>query len=153
VGRNLVGLAGWLAVTFAAAFAGSRSMPDDWYALIAKPSWTPPNAVFGPVWTGLYLAMAIAAWLVWRRAGFAGAGAALALYGLQLVLNGLWSYLFFGRHQPGWAFADIVALWCVILATTVAFARVHLGAMVLMLPYLAWVTFAAALNFAIWRMN
>ena len=151
--KLLAGLAGWLVVTFAAAWAGSRYMPGDWYAALAKPAWNPPNWIFGPVWTVLYVLMAVAAWLVWRQAGFAGAGAALGLFGVQLVLNALWSYLFFGLHRIDWALADILALWAAILAVLVLFWRVQAAAGTLLLPYLAWVSFATVLNFALWRLN
>jgi len=152
-GKSLLGLFGWLVVCFSAAAVGSRFLPGDWYATLAKPPWNPPSAVFAPVWTVLYATMAVAAWLVWRRAGFAGAGVALAAFGAQLALNALWSYLFFGLHRPGVAFADIVALWFAILAVVLLFRRHDGWAGVLMVPYLMWVGFAACLNFALWRLN
>ncbi len=151
--RNLLGLAGWLVASFAAGWIGSRYLPGEWYAGLAKPSWTPPSAVFAPVWLSLYALMGVAAWLVWRRAGFAGAGPALGLFLGQLVLNALWSYLFFGLHRPGTAFLEIVVLWLLILAVAVLFGRESRAAGVMLVPYLAWVGFAAALNFAIWRLN
>ena len=151
--KSILGLLGWLGVTFAAAWAGSRFMPGAWYAALAKPSWNPPNAIFAPVWSVLYGLMAVAAWLVWRRAGFSGAGAALGLFAVQLILNALWSYLFFGRHQPGLAFGDIVVLWVAILSVVLLFWRVDRVAGALLLPYLAWVGFAAYLNFTLWRLN
>jgi tryptophan-rich sensory protein len=151
--KSILGLLGWLGVTFAAAWAGSRFMPGAWYAALAKPAWNPPNAIFAPVWSVLYGLMAVAAWLVWRRAGFSGAGAALGLFAVQLILNALWSYLFFGRHQPGLAFGDIVVLWVVILSVVLLFWRVDRVAGALLLPYLAWVGFAAYLNFTLWRLN
>ena len=149
----IVGLVLWILVSLAAGGIGSRFMPGEWYASLSKPSWTPPNAVFGPVWTLLYLLMGIAAWLVWRKAGFSGAPGALILFFAQLALNILWSYLFFGRQQPGVAFVEIVALWLVILATVVSFWRVYALAGVLLIPYLCWVGFASALNFELWRRN
>ena len=152
-GKSVLGLLGWLVVCFAAAAVGSRFLPGAWYATLTKPAWNPPSSVFAPVWTVLYTAMGVAAWLVWRRAGFAGASAALALFGTQLVLNALWSYLFFGLHRPGAAFADIVALWVVILVVAVLFWRVDWRAGALMAPYLVWVGFASCLNFALWRLN
>lgn len=126
---------------------------DGWYQTLAKPTWNPPDWVFGPVWTTLYVLMAIAAWLVWRPAGFRGAPTPLALFVIQLFLNIVWSWVFFGGHQPGWALAEIVVLWGVIVATTVAFFRRSQAAGWLMVPYLAWVSFASVLNFAIWRLN
>ncbi len=124
----------------------------DWYAALRKPMWSPPNWVFGPVWTILYIAMAVAAWLVWRMPG-TGRWPALLLFGVQLVLNAAWSALFFGLRNPGLAFADIVLLLFAILVTVVRFGRLSAWAAVLMLPYLAWVSFATALNGAIWRLN
>lgn len=151
--RSAFGLVGWLIVSFAAAAIGSRYLPGAWYASLAKPAWNPPAAVFAPVWTVLYASMGVAAWLVWRRAGFGGAGAALALFGAQLVLNAAWSYLFFGLHRPDLAFLDIVALWVAILVVAVLFGRQDRRAGALMVPYLVWVGFASCLNFALWRLN
>jgi len=153
MGKNAVGLAGWLAVTFAAAWIGSRYMPGDWYASLVKPSWNPPNYLFGPVWTVLYVLMAVAAWLVWRKADFSGAGPALTLFVVQLALNALWSYLFFGQHRPDIAFFDIVALWVAIVVVAALFWKVDDVAGGLMVPYVLWVTFASYLNFVLWRLN
>jgi benzodiazapine receptor len=153
IGKSTIGLAGWLVITFAAAWIGSRYMPGAWYASLAKPSWNPPNTIFGPVWTVLYVIMGVAAWLVWRKVGFSGAGSALILFVAQLALNALWSYLFFGLHRPDMAFIDIVALWVVILAVAVLFWRVDHVAGGLLVPYLAWVGFASYLNFVLWRLN
>jgi benzodiazapine receptor len=149
----MIGLVGWLALAFSAAAVGSRFLPGAWYATLSKPAWNPPAAVFAPVWTVLYASMGVAAWLVWRRAGFAVAGPALAAFCAQLVLNAAWSYLFFGLHRPGIAFADILALWVVILVVVLLFWRVDWRAGALMVPYLVWVGFASCLNFALWRMN
>jgi translocator protein len=151
--KSAIGLVGWLAVSLAAGWIGSRYMPGVWYASLAKPSWTPPNAIFGPVWSVLYLLMGVAAWLVWRRAGFSGAGIALALFVGQLALNALWSYLFFGLHRLDIAFFDIVVLWVAILVVMVMFWREDWVPGALMLPYLVWVGIASFLNFALWRLN
>ena len=150
---NLLALLVSLAVTFSAAWIGSRFMPGAWYAALEKPAWTPPNAVFAPVWTLLYALMAIAAWLVWRRAGPTASGLALALYGLQLALNALWSYLFFGRQAPAAALFDIMLLWIVLVAVTIVFWRLTWAAGALLVPYVLWVSFAACLNFALWWLN
>lgn len=154
---RLLGLLFSICVCFAAAATGSMfTYPEieGWYAALRKPSWNPPNWVFGPVWSALYLMMALAAWLVWRRKGLTkDTRPALALFALQLVLNALWSILFFGRHNPGAAFIEIILLWSAILATLLLFRRTSTAASLLMLPYLLWVTFAAVLNFTIWRMN
>jgi translocator protein len=154
--RQWIGLAIFVAICFAAAGVGSlftTPVIPEWYARLRKPPWTPPNWVFGPVWSALYLAMAVAAWLVWRKKGLAGAAIPMTLFFVQLVLNVGWSFLFFGLQRPGLAFAEIILLWLAILATLIAFWHVALVAGLLLLPYLLWVTFAAALNFAIWRMN
>src|SRR5690606_24204141 len=123
---------------------------EGWYRTIEKPSWNPPGWIFGPVWTTFYILMAV---VVWRPAGFAAAAMPLSLFAVQLVLNIAWSWIFFGLHQPGWAFAQIVLLWLAIAATTAAFYRSSPVAGSMMLPYLAWVSFASVLNFTIWRMN
>lgn len=126
---------------------------SDWYLTLNRPSWNPPSWLFGPVWTALYVGMAVAAWLVWREAGLDGAMAALTLWGVQLALNLAWSGLFFALRSPGWALVEIGVLWLAILATTVLFFRHSTWAGALMAPYLAWVTFAAVLNAAIVRLN
>ena len=151
--KNSIGLVCWLLITFSAAWIGSRYMPGEWYAAIMKPSWNPPNWIFGPVWTLLYILMGISAWLVWKKAGFAGAGPALGLFIGQLALNALWSYLFFGMHRIDLALMEIVVLWLAILAIMVLFWRVHVTAGALFIPYLAWVSFASFLNFTLWRLN
>jgi translocator protein len=148
-----VGLAGWIVAAFAAAAVGALFTPGEWYAHLNKPAWNPPSWVFGPVWTALYLGMAVAAWLVWKRGGFAGAPLALGLFLAQLLFNGAWSWLFFGLHRPGLALAEILVLWALILATLVAFWAVHRAAGLLFVPYLAWVSFASFLNFTLWRLN
>ncbi|MGD8377596.1 MAG: tryptophan-rich sensory protein [Acidobacteriota bacterium] len=125
-----------------------------WYPSLTKPSFNPPDWVFGPVWTVLYLMMGLAAWLIWRGGlSRPGVRAALAAFGVQLALNGLWSVLFFGMRAPGLAFAEILALWLAIGATVWLFARVSAPAAAWMLPYWAWVSFASVLNFALWRLN
>ena len=124
-----------------------------WYPTLRKPSWNPPAWVFGPVWTALYLSMAIAAWIVWRRAGFRKASGALGIFALQLALNAAWSPLFFGLRSPLAGLVDIAALWLAIGATIIAFFRISLVAGALLVPYWIWVTFATALNAAIWTLN
>jgi tryptophan-rich sensory protein len=122
-----------------------------WYPTLRKPKWNPPSWLFGPVWTLLYILMGIAAWMIWRDGRFGGfPGVA---FGVQLILNLAWSWFFFGRRRPDWAFAEVVVLWLSILATTAAFWQADPVAGALFLPYLAWVTFASCLNGAIWRLN
>lgn len=149
----VIGLIFWVSISLSVGWVGSRFSPGEWYVALAKPSWNPPSSVFAPVWSTLYVIMGMAAWLVWRRVGFSGAGVALGLFVFQLILNGLWSFLLFGLHRPDFAFLEIVALWLVILVTMIAFWRVSTPAGLLMVPYLAWVSFASALNFQLWRLN
>ncbi len=126
----------------------------EWYPTLVRPSFAPPSWVFGPVWTLLYLMMGIASWLVWQRRGTdPRVGFAIALYLAQLLLNGLWTPVFFSLHALGWAFAVIVVLLVLIACTMVAFWRVTPVAGAMLAPYLAWVAFATALNFAFWRLN
>ncbi|MGQ9808829.1 MAG: TspO/MBR family protein [Armatimonadota bacterium] len=151
--RSAAALVVSLLICWGAAGLGgvwTASSVDGWYRTLARPSWTPPDALFGPVWAALYTAMAISAWLVWRRVGF---GWPLAAFAAQLALNVAWSGLFFGLRQVGLALLDVAALWTAILTCILLFWSVSTVAALLMVPYLAWVSFAAALNFAIWRMN
>lgn len=126
---------------------------DGWYKTIEKPTWNPPAFVFGPVWTTLFIMMGFAAWLVWQKDGFKAAALPLTLFALQLILNVAWSWIFFGMHQLGWAFGEIVVLWVAITATMIAFFYHSKIAGALLIPYLAWVSFASVLNFVIWRLN
>jgi benzodiazapine receptor len=146
-----------LALTFSAAFLGSlftRNAISDWYANLNKPFFTPPDWLFGPVWTVLYLLMALSAFLVWQK-GLESpiVRIALALYLLQLILNGLWTPLFFGLKVPLVAFIEILLLWTAIILTIIASARVSMPAALLLLPYIVWTSFAAVLNFSIWLLN
>lgn len=152
-GKTILGLCGWLLLCFAAASLGALFPPGAWYAALQKPSWNPPGWIFGPVWSALYTMMAVAAWLAWQRGGFAAQGRALGAFLAQLALNALWTPLFFGLHWPGVAFAEIVLLWLAIAWTIALFWRVQRAAAYLLLPYLAWVSFAAVLNGALWRLN
>ena len=140
----------FLAVTAAAAAFGAVFQPGAWYQALAKPPWTPPNWLFGPVWTVLYIMIAIAGWLVWREQGLS---LVVAIWVCQLVLNGAWSWIMFGQHQIGLALADIILLWIAIVLFAVLSWPVSLTASLLFFPYLAWVSYAGALNFAIWRLN
>jgi len=151
--KSLLGLAGWVAVAFAAAGVGARTLPGDWYVSLIKPPFTPPAWIFAPVWTLLYLLMGVAAWRVWNRVGFRGAGVALTLFIVQLTLNALWSYVFFGLHRTDFALINIGALWMAILSVVVLFWRVDFWAGALLLPYLFWVSFASYLNLGLWRLN
>ena len=150
-----VSLVLWLAICFIVAAVGASAslQAGTFYAELVRPNWAPPAAVFGPIWTMLYAMMAIAAWLVWMRRQFRLARIALAFFMLQLILNALWSWLFFGWNQGALSFVDIVFLWAVIISTLVLFWRIRLLAGLLLVPYLAWVTFASALNYKMWQLN
>lgn len=146
----------FLLASFAASAIGGWATFESvrtWYPTLVKPAWNPPAAVFGPVWTLLYSLMSVAAWRIWLRRDVPGASAALRMFFVSLVLNALWSVLFFGLHRPGWALVDNVALWSTLVFLQARFARLDRVAGGLWAPYLAWVTFAVALNAAIWRLN
>jgi len=134
-----------------AAVFGSSFHPGAWFAALAKPEWNPPNQLFAPVWTVLYLMMAVAGWRVWRATG--RMVPALHVWGAQLILNGLWSFTFFGLHRIDIALVDISVLLVLIMGFVVTARRYSLLASWLFVPYAAWVGFATALNFAIWRLN
>ncbi len=153
--RDIAGLLGWLVVSFIASALGARASisASSFYAELTQPAWAPPAWLFGPVWTVLFALMAIAAWLVWRSGGFSANRNALLIFGVQLGLNVLWSWLFFAWRMGGPAFAEVLLLWAAILATIVLFWRAKPLAGLLLVPYLLWVSFASALNFALWRDN
>lgn len=143
----------FLLITFAVAAFGGQFTPDAWYRDLAKPEFNPPAAVFAPVWTLLYALMAIAAWLVWRARHRKQITPAMVAYAVQLVLNGLWSWLFFGRHEIGLALLDIILLWGAIAVTMLLFWRIRPTATLLLVPYLLWVSFALLLNLRFWQLN
>ena len=153
--QQVAGLLGWLLLSFAAAAVGAMASADAsaFYGQLARPGWAPPAWLFAPVWTVLFLLMAISAWLIWREFGFKAAKPALALFTIQLGANALWSWVFFVWHQGALAFVEVILLWCLIVATVAAFRRLNRVAAALLLPYLAWVTFASALTFAECRLN
>jgi tryptophan-rich sensory protein len=146
---------GWLALVAAAGGLGALASAEagQFYTTLDRPPWAPPAGVFGPVWTALYLAMGVSAWLVWRERSWARARHALGLFVLQLAANALWSWLFFGWKLGAWAFADILLLIVLVVGTIVLFARIRRAAAWLLAPYLAWIAFAAALNFSVWQRN
>ena len=146
-------LAGFVMLCLAVAALGGWATVQsvaEWYPTLNKPSWTPPSWLFGPVWTVLYIMMAVAAWLVWKAGQAKGA---LLLFGAQLLLNLAWSFLFFGAKSPGLGLIDIVLLWLAIATTIFAFSLKSRLAAFLMVPYLCWVSFATALNAAIFMLN
>ena len=152
---SAAGLAAFGLAAAAAAVTGSLAAISaaDRYGALVQPAWAPPTWLFGPVWTLLYATIAVAGWLVWRKDGWTGARTALTVFAVQLVLNALWTPLFFGAGLFGVAFVEIVLLLLSIVATIVLFARHSRPAAGLLVPYLAWVTFASALNLAIWLLN
>jgi translocator protein len=154
--RDLTSLGAFLGFNCGVAAVGAlltaRSV-ETWYRGLNKPSWTPPDWVFGPVWTTLYATIGLAGWLAWRRPSSRGRSTALNTYAAQLGLNLAWSGLFFGLRSPALGLAGIIGLWFAIAWTIAAFWRVSRLAALLLLPYLAWVSFAAWLNLAVWRMN
>jgi len=152
---QILGLFVWLLVVFAAAAVGAfaSASAGEFYRDLVRPSWAPPGWLFGPVWTVLYALMGLAAWLVWRARGFGGARNALLVFVVQLAANALWTWLFFVWRQGGLAFAEILLLLVLILATIVLFWRVSRLAAVLLFPYLLWVAFASTLTFSTWQLN
>ena len=131
--------------------ATTRNSISTWYSGLRKPAWNPPNWLFGPIWTVLYLSMSVAVWLVWKAEP--SAIWAFRLYAVQLLLNHLWSPTFFLLKRPAWAFALLAVLWVTIAATTGLFFVYSTSAGKLMIPYLAWVSFAGCLNYRIWKDN
>jgi tryptophan-rich sensory protein len=152
-GKQTLGLIGWILFCFLASGTAIFVSTGGWYAQLNKPTWNPPAWVFGPAWTLLYIMMAVAAWLIWCDGGWKAQWRPLSLFLLQWLLNALWTPLFFGLHLTGLAFAEIVTLWLVLAATLRSFWYVRKASAILLVPYLAWITFAASLNFAIWRLN
>jgi tryptophan-rich sensory protein len=149
-----------LAISFFICFAASgigafstTSQIDGWYATLNRPSYAPPNWVFGPVWTILYAMMSVAAWLVWKQESSWKASVPLRIFAIQLVLNVLWSILFFGMQNPGAALMEIILLWVLILATIVLFYQRSKTAGYLLIPYFLWVSFACVLNYGFWSLN
>jgi benzodiazapine receptor len=154
--RRYLGLAGFLVLTLGVGFAGrlaTSSSVDTWYPTLAKPPLTPPDWIFGPVWTTLYILMAIAAWRIWLTLPGPGRRISLAVFVLQLVLNLAWSVVFFGLQLPRVALAFLIAVFLAVLADTILFAQRERLAAALMLPYLAWLGFAGYLNFGIVQLN
>jgi len=150
--RRPLGLVGFGVAAAAAALIGGLGVAGtaDEYRSLQQPSWAPPPWLFGPVWTVLYVMIAVAGWLVWRRTGWSSA---LTVYAVQLALNAIWTPIFFGFGQYGLALADIALLWLLIGATIWLFRPASRPAALLLIPYWLWVTFATALNFAIWHAN
>ena len=145
----------WLGICFVAAGIGSVASikAGSFYAQLARPEWAPPAFVFGPVWATLYVLMAVSAWLVWRIDGGRATRMALGLFFFQLAVNVLWSWLFFRWQLGALAFADVIFLWVLIVAMISTFWHLRPLAGALQVPYLCWVSFAAALNYSVWQLN
>lgn len=146
----------FIVAAFAAAAIGGAATATSvgtWYAALQKPAWNPPNWLFGPVWTGLYVLMAFAAWRVWRVQTPPASRQTLALYAAQLVLNALWSLLFFGLRRPDLALAEVVVFWALLVTMLIRFRAVDRLAAWLWTPYVLWVSFASVLNAAVWHLN
>lgn len=152
-GPSWLSLLVFLIICYAVAAFGALFAPGPWYDFLDKPAWTPPPAVFPPVWSFLYATLAVSAYLIWLTGAGAARRTAMALFALQLACNGIWPWIFFGRHLIGWALADLLLLVLLVVATVWMFARLRRVAAVLLLPYLAWISFAAALNAAILIRN
>lgn len=147
---DLLGLAGFFAANLATAGSGAIFTPGAWYEGLRKPSWRPPNWLFAPAWAVLFCMITASGWLVWREVGF---GLPLAVYALNLALNAAWSALFFGLRRPDLALYDLMAMWLTIVACIALFAPISATAAWLLVPYLAWTTFAGVLNATMWRLN
>lgn len=141
-------------ITGLGLLSGLMTTPEiqGWYANLNKPSWNPPNWLFGPVWTTLYILMGISFALVWHSS-HARRNQAMLIFAIQFILNLAWTFIFFNQHQLQWAFAEIIALWIMILVNIIVFFRINRAAGLLLLPYLAWVSFAAFLNYTIMQLN
>ena len=152
--KNVAGLVVCFIIAFAAAAVGSVASirASEFYLELSRPTWAPPAGVFGPVWSALYALMAVASWLVWQT-HHARRFSALAVYVVQLALNALWSWIFFAWREGRWAFVEVLVLWAFVLLTVILFWRVRRAAGMLLVPYLLWVSFAACLTFAVWRLN
>ena len=153
--QQVFGLVGWLLVSFTTSAIGAIAsiQARSFYSELVQPEWAPPGWLFGPVWSTLFLLMAIAAWLVWRKGGFSVQRIALGLFLVQLAVNAIWSWFFFVWHVGAIALINIVVLWVLIVAMIKAFWQVHRGAAMLLVPYLAWVSFAGFLNYSVWQLN
>ena len=153
--QKFLGLAAWLVVSFATSAVGAVATirASEFYGELMQPAWAPPAAVFGPVWTVLYALMGIAAWLVWQSGGLQKQRLAIGLFLAQLAVNALWSWLFFAWSLGALAFIDILFLITLVVATIICFWRVRPLAGLLLVPYLLWISFAAALNYSIWHLN
>lgn len=150
---KIAGLIIWIIICFIPAIIGSQFGPSDWYQALNKPDWNPPNWIFGPVWTLLYFLMGISVWIIWKNYGLKNAAIPIGFFIVQLIFNAAWSWLFFGLENVSLAFVDIILLWTFILITLIMFWKLDTWSGVLLIPYIAWVSFATFLNYNIWQLN
>ncbi len=150
---DVAGLIFFFLACFSAALPGAYFRPGEWYEGLAKPSWRPPNWLFGPAWAVLFTTIAISAWMIWRKSGEADVTLAFVIFAVQLLLNAAWSWIYFGLRRIDLALIEIALLWVSILATILAFYQIDPNAGLLLVPYLGWVSFASVLNFSTWRLN
>lgn len=150
---SIIMLAGFALACFAVATTAAMFRPGAWYESLRKPWWRPPNWLFPPAWSLLYVMIAVSGWMIWRERGFMDAALPLGVYALQLLLNGLWSPIFFGMKRLDLAFYELIGLWLSIVACILLFAPISATAAWLLVPYLGWVTFAGYLNYTVWQMN
>lgn len=151
--REIIGLICWLSLSGVVAWFGAQFNTGDWYEQLRKPTWTPPGWIFGPVWSILYILMAVSAWLIWKTDKKLLRKTSLQIYIVKMICNGMWSFLFFGLHEIGWALFDILLLLILIILITILFYRDNKAAGILLIPYAVWVGFATVLNFNIWLLN
>ena len=151
--KNIAALLGFICLAFIPAFIGSFFLPGEWYFGLNKPSWNPPNYLFGLIWTPLYLTIGIAAWLIWKDFGFQGAQFAFVIFGIQLLLNALYSPYLFGKNDLWGALLLILALFCIILWNIKVFYDLKPIAGLILVPYAIWVSIASFLNYTLWKLN
>jgi len=151
--RLIFGFIGWFIVCFVAGWIGSMAVSGDWYTELRKPPFNPPDWVFSAIWIILYILMAVSAWLVWGKRGFLGTKIPMTLFIIQLGLNAAWPWIFFNLKAPGWAFLEIIILWFFLLFTLSSFWIENPPAAALLVPYFGWISYAALINYTIWRIN
>lgn len=151
--KKITGLIGWITISSMAGIFGAQFEPGQWYQLLQKPVWTPPDWIFPVVWPVLYILMGIAAWLVWKMESTSLTQSPFIAFYVQLILNALWSWLFFGMHTIGLALFEIALLWVAVCSTVILFWKKNQAAGLLLIPYVLWISFAFALTASIWQLN
>lgn len=151
--KKIAGLFGWIILSSLAGIFGAQFKPGQWYQMLQKPSWTPPDAIFPIIWPVLYVLMGVAAWQIWKRESSRLTQSAFIWFYVQLILNALWSWLFFGKHMIGAALIEIILLWIAVGVVVILFFKKNQTAGLLLIPYLLWISFALALNGSIWQLN